>query len=224
MTNTIKKAAYEQIARVTKALSSPSRLEILDILSQGEKPVEVLADQTGLGMKNVSAQLKELKAALLVVSRKAGKFVYYRLADEAVAGLWINIRRFSEQHLLEIQKLAAESWEGTPELTLLDRKALLSQARQGEAILLDVRPQDEYAAAHIPFAVSMPLQDLKKQLEQLPRSKNIITYCRGPYCVWAKEAAEFLRSKGFNASHIRDGVQDWASAGLPLKSGKAIES
>jgi rhodanese-related sulfurtransferase len=221
MKNTIKKATYEQIARVTKALSSPGRLEIIDILSQGEKSVEVLSEQTGLGLKNTSAQLKELKAALLVSSRKEGKFVYYRLTHD-VASLWVDIRKFSENHLLEMKKLSEEVFSETEELTLLDKKELLTLARKGEAIILDVRPEDEFSAAHIPYAVSIPIHELKKQLQKLPKSKQIIAYCRGPYCVWAKEAAEILRSNGFKARHIRDGVQDWAASGLPLKSGKVV--
>jgi rhodanese-related sulfurtransferase len=222
MKNSIKKDIYEQIARVTKALSSPGRLEIIDILSQGEKSVEVLAEQTGLEVKNTSAQLKELKAALLVSSRKEGKFVFYRLTNDAVSGLWFDIRKFSEKHLLEIQKLSEEVLSGTQELTLLDRKELLTRARKGEAIILDVRPMDEFSSAHIPYAVSIPMNELKNQLKNLPKTKEIIAYCRGPYCVWAKEAAEILRSNGFKARHMRDGVSDWADAGLPLKAETAV--
>jgi rhodanese-related sulfurtransferase len=222
MKNSIKKKCYEQTARVTKALSSPSRLEIIDILSQGEKSVEVLAEQTGLGIKNASAQLKELKTALLVASRKEGKFVYYRLTNVAVASLWVDIRKFSERHLLEMQKLSDEVLNGSEELSLLDRKELLGLARKGEAIILDVRPEDEFNTAHIPYAQSIPINELKKQLQKLPKGKEIIAYCRGPYCVWAKEAADILRSHGFKARHIREGVQDWAASGLPLKSERAV--
>lgn len=221
MKNAIKKETYSQIARVTKALSSPGRLEIIDILSQGEKSVEVLSEQTGLGIKNTSAQLKELKAALLVSSRKVGKFVYYRLTNDAVAHLWVDIRKFSEKHLLEMQKLSDEVFQESKEMTLVDRKELLALARKGDAIILDVRPEDEYSSAHIPYAISIPINELKKQLQKLPKGKPIIAYCRGPYCVWAKEAADILRGHGFKARHIRDGVQDWAASGLPIKSGKA---
>lgn len=222
MKKSIKKESYEQIARVTKALSSPARLEIIDILTQGEKSVEVLAEQTGLGIKNTSAQLKELKTSLLVTSRKEGKFVFYRLANDAVASLWVDIRRFSERHLLEMQKLSEEVLNGSKELSVLDKKELLALARKGDAIILDVRPEDEFNSAHIPYAVSIPITELKKQLQKLPKGKEIIAYCRGPYCVWAKEAADILRNQGFKARHIRDGVQDWAASGLPLKSGKAV--
>lgn len=218
----IKKQSYEQITRVTKAFSSPARLEIIDILSQGEKSVEVLSEQTGLGITNTSAQLKELKAALIVSSRKEGKFVYYRLTNMAVASLWVDIRKFSERHLLEMQKLSEEVFNGSEELNLLDRKELLTLARKGDAILLDVRPEDEFNSAHIPHAVSIPIAELRKQLQKLPKGKEIVAYCRGPYCVWAKEAADILRSHGFKARHIRDGVQDWAASGLPLKSEKAV--
>lgn len=222
MIKSIKKESYEQMTRVTKALASPARLEIIDILSQGEKSVEVLAEQTSLGIKNTSAQLKELKAALLVTSRKEGKFVYYRLTNTAVAGLWVGIRKFSERHLLDMHKLSEEVLKGSGELSLIDRKELLALARKGEAIILDVRPEDEFNSAHIPHAVSIPISELRKQLQKLPKGKEIIAYCRGPYCVWAKEAADILRGQGYKARHIRDGVQDWAASGLPLKSEKAV--
>lgn len=218
----MKKDAYDQVSRVTKAMSSPNRLEIIDILSQGEKSVEAIAEHTGLSIKNTSAQLKELKAALLVASRKAGKFVYYSLANKAVAGLWLDIRKFSELHLLEIQQLAQEAFSDTTELTQLDRKTLLMKARQGEAILLDVRPSDEFQSAHIPFAISVPIETLEERLRSLPKNKEIVAYCRGPFCVWAKEAVEILQSHGYKARHIREGVQDWAAAGLPLKTLKAV--
>jgi rhodanese-related sulfurtransferase len=123
--------------------------------------------------------------------------------------------------ILEMQQLGAEVFPESKELTAVDRKELLALARKGDAILLDVRPEDEYSSAHIPFAISIPIHELRKQLQKLPKGKPIIAYCRGPYCVWAKEAAEFLRGHGFKARHIRDGVQDWAASGLPLKSGKA---
>jgi rhodanese-related sulfurtransferase len=224
MENSVKKECYNQIARVTKALSSPARLEIIDILSQGEKSVEVLAENTGLSIKNASAQLKELKAALLVISRKEGKFVYYRLSSAAVSHLWLDIRKFSATHFLEMQKFSEEVWSGTEELTLLDRKELLARARKGEVIVLDVRPQDEFKAGHIPYAVSIPIDDLQEQLQNLPKGKEIIAYCRGSYCVWARDAAHLLRKNGFQARHIRDGVQDWTASGLPIKPGKVIST
>lgn len=221
MTNTIKKETYDLVSRITKAISSPNRLEIIDILSQGEKAVEAISEQTGLGVKNTSAQLKELKTALLVSSRKDGKFVYYRLADEAVSELWLSIRKFSEAHLLELQKIASELIHGSQDLTVLDRKELLSKAKHGKIVILDVRPGDEYEAAHLPYAVSIPMSDLKKHIQKLPKDREIVAYCRGPYCVWAKEAAELLRSEGFQASHLRDGVCEWSAVGLPVKTSRA---
>ncbi len=217
-----KDAIYEQFARTTKALASPKRIEILDLLSQGEKTVEAIAEQADLGIKNASAQLKELKAALLVDTKRDGKYVFYRIANPAVDELLLRLRTFSEMHFSEIQKIAAQAFEDPASMKPIDRKKLLSQAKKGDVILLDVRPSDEYQQSHLPYAISVPISDLQKELKHLPKNKEIVAYCRGPYCFFAKEAVELLTKKGFKASRLKDSVVEWASYGLPLHSQKAV--
>lgn len=209
---------YEQFARLTKALSSPKRIEILDLLSQGEKSVETIAEQASLGLKNASAQLKELRAALLIQSRREGKYVYYGLADESVSTLLAHLRRFSEDKFTEIQRISAEVFGNSASPSSMNRKQLLSQARRGRVVLLDVRPTDEYRTAHLPFAISVPLSRLKQEARSFSKNQEIVVYCRGPYCFFAKDAVEFLLSNGFKASVLRDGVREWAAEGLPLET------
>lgn len=222
MKRQIKDALYEQFSRTTKALSSPKRIEILDLLSQGEKTVEMVADQVSLGMKNASAQLKELKSALLVDSRRDGKYIYYRLASNSVAELLLRLRTFSEGHFAEIQKIASEAFEDVDSMEPVNRKQLLAQAKKGEVVILDVRPSDEYTHLHLPYAVSVPISDLHKELKNLPKKKKIVAYCRGPYCFFAKEAIELLKKKGFKASRLKDSVYEWASHGLPIETQREI--
>ncbi len=217
MKRSVKDSLYEQFSRTTKALSSPKRIELLDLLSQGEKTVETLAQQASLGIKNTSAQLKELKAALLVDSRRDGKYIYYRLARTTVADLLLNLQKFNESQFVEIQKIASESFDDKTELHAINRKQLLAKAKKGEVVLLDVRPSDEFDYAHLPFAVSIPISDLQKELKSLPKGKQIVAYCRGPYCFFATEAVELLTKKGFKASRLKDSVHEWASYGLPIE-------
>lgn len=222
MNRQIKDALYEQFARSTKALSSPKRIEILDLLCQGEKTVEAIAEQASLGIKNASAQLKELKSALLVEARRDGKYIYYRISSNSVADFLLGLRTFSEKQFAEIQKIASVSFNDISSMEPVNRKQLLAQAKKGEVILLDVRPSDEYAQAHLPFAVSVPISELKKELRNLPKDKLIVAYCRGPYCFFASEAVELLKHKGFKASRLKDSVHEWASHGLPIESTQAV--
>ncbi len=217
-----KDALYEQLARTTKALSSPKRIEILDLLSQGEKTVETIAEQGDLRIKNASAQLKELKSALLVDSRRNGKYIYYRIANNLVADLLLGLRTFSESHFAEIQKIARDTFEDADSVEPVNRKQLLAQAKRGEVILLDVRPSDEFAYSHLPFAVSIPISNLQKELKNLPKNKEIVAYCRGPYCFFAREAVELLKKRGFKASSLKDSIHEWASHGLPIESPKEV--
>jgi DNA-binding transcriptional ArsR family regulator/rhodanese-related sulfurtransferase len=218
MKRQVKDALYEQFARTTKALSSPKRIEILDLLSQGEKTVEMVAEQASLEIKNTSAQLKELKSALLVDSRRHGKYVYYRLSNNSVAELLLRLRTFSEMHFAEIQKIASESFDSPTSVEPVNRKQLLAQAKKGDVILLDVRPLGEYEHSHIPFAISVPISELQKELKNLPKNKEIVAYCRGPYCFFAKEAVELLKKKGYRASRLKDSVHESASYGLPVET------
>jgi rhodanese-related sulfurtransferase len=222
MKRQIKNAIYAQLARSTKALCHPKRIEILDLLSQGEKTVEVIAKQTDLGLKNTSAQLKELKSALLIESRKDGKYVYYQLANRETNEFLFYLRKFSERQFSELQKIASKSFSSSEDVEALDQKQLFSKVKRGEVVLLDVRPTDEFQYAHLPFACSIPLNELSQQLKTLPKKKKIIVYCRGPYCFYAKDAVELLKKNGFIATHLRDGINDWESEGLPVIRTKVL--
>jgi len=216
----MKSAIYEYTALVGKALSSPSRLELLDLLCQGEKSVEVLAEQAGLNVKITSAHLKVLKAARLVETNRSGRFIYYRAADHAVAAFWAKFRDLAQSRFLEIQQLIKQLGSDASSLHSYDRKTLLRQAKKGDVIVIDVRPKEEYASGHLPFARSIPLAELKKRLSTLDPSKEVVAYCRGPYCVLSHEAVELLKKRGFRASRMNDGVSDWLAAGLPVEQGE----
>ena len=209
MPKNIKRVLYNQFARTTKALSSPVRLQIIDLLSQGEKSVETIAKNLNLGIKNASAQLKELKTAELIDSRKDGKFVFYYVNDPEVIDLWKSIRSFGEKRFSEVQKIAEFVFKSPHSLEEMDRKELLKKAKEGRIILLDVRPNDEYESGHIPYAISIPISEIPKRLSELPKDKEIVAYCRGPYCYFSKTAVDTLRKKGFKAYQLNDSVHDW---------------
>lgn len=214
----IKDLLYEQVARIGKAVSSPKRLEILELLAQGEKSVDQLAAELSIDIKLASAHLRALREARLVTSRREGKFIHYRLTGTDVAGLVVKLREVAEEHLLEL-RLALEQMAANPEqMAPVDRHALMEQARRGEVVVIDVRSHDEYAVAHLPFARSMPLVEIEKHLASLPRKKEIVAYCRGPFCLLSDEAVALLQARGFRAHKLHDGVSEWKAAGLPLAS------
>lgn len=215
----VKDALYAQVTRIGKAVCSPKRLELIELLCQGEKPVERLAAEAGISMKLASAHLKELRQAHLVETRREGKNVIYRLTSEAVADFWVAMRTLAEDRLLELRGALAKLAEHAHELTPMDREQLLAHAEQGEVVVLDVRPGSEFAAGHLPFAHSMPLEELQQRLAELPRDKPVVAYCRGPFCLMAVEAAEFLRQQGFQAIRLEDGVAEWRAHGLPVVTG-----
>ncbi|MFA5171263.1 MAG: metalloregulator ArsR/SmtB family transcription factor [Sulfuriferula sp.] len=212
----IKNLLYEQVARIGKAASSPKRLELIEVLCQGEKCVEQLAHDTDLSVKLTSAHLKELKAARLVESRREGKNMYYKLADSRVADLWVMLRELAEERLLELQSAMQDLIACSDELSPIGGAELLTQAQHGELVVIDVRPETEYAVAHLPFARSIPLSELKQRLNELPVNKAVVAYCRGPFCLMAKDAVEMLRQQGINASRLETGVAEWRLSGLPL--------
>jgi rhodanese-related sulfurtransferase/DNA-binding transcriptional ArsR family regulator len=212
----LKDLLYEQVARVGKALASPKRLEILEMLAQGEKAVEVVASEVAIDVKLASAHLRALKTARLVHSRRDGKRVIYRLSGADVARLGVSLRHVAEEHLVELQVALRRMMAEPDRLVRVDRRELLAQAKRGDVVVLDVRPPDEFAAAHLPFARSLPLSELAHRLAELPRGVDIVAYCRGPFCLMSDEAVRFLRKRGFRARKIPDGVADWAAAGLPL--------
>ncbi len=214
----LKDLLYEQVARIGKALASPKRLELLEMLAQGEKSVDALAGELSIDIKLASAHLKALRDARLVTSRREGKFIHYRLTGPDVAGLGVTLREVAEEHLLEL-RLALDQMAAHPgQLAPVDRQALMEQARRGEVVVIDVRPSDEYAVAHLPYARSMPLAEVVKHLASLPRDKDIVAYCRGPFCLLSDEAVALLRARGYRARKVSDGVSEWQAAGLPLES------
>ncbi len=213
----IKNHLYEQVARIGKAVASPKRLELIELLCQGEKTVELLAQQAEISVKLASAHLKELRLARLVDTRKEGKYVAYRLAGTSVADLWVTLRSQAEERLVELQMALASIVEHRDELESFDRAALLKKAKAGEVVVLDVRPADEFATAHLPYAQSVPLADLKKRLAELPKGTPVVAYCRGPFCLMAKDAVELLRTRGYQAFHLSDGVAEWRARGLPVE-------
>lgn len=206
----------EQFARIGKALSSPVRLELLDLLCQSEKSVELLVEQSGQAVKNVSAQLKVLREAGLIKARRDGKYIFYSLSDEKVGAFWSNLQDFSARQLSELQMIAARLMSDSDKLESMDRAQLLARAKKEEIILIDVRPDDEYQAAHLPYARSIPLSDLKDRMKSLPKNKEIVAYCRGPHCLFAVEAVKYLKGKGYKAARLDDGIQEWKAAGLPV--------
>jgi rhodanese-related sulfurtransferase len=216
--NRTKSQLYEQVARIGKAVSSPKRLELIELLCQGEKTVERLAAQASISVKLASAHLKELRVSRLVDTRKDGKYVVYRLADTGVADLWVSLRSHAEERLVELQVALAAIVERVDGVEGLSRGAIMKKAKSGEVLILDVRPADEYAAGHLPHARSLPLDELKKRLADLPKDMPVVAYCRGPFCLMAKDAVELLRKKGYQAFHLSDGVAEWRASGLPVEA------
>lgn len=213
----LKDHLYEQVARIGKATSSPKRLEMLDLLAQGKKTVEVLADEVGMDVKLASAHLKTLREAHLVRAQRDGKFMVYELTSPDVAALWVTLRQVAEAHLLELRHALGDLAANPAELTTVNRTQLLEQARSGDVLVIDVRPESEYAAAHLPFARSLPLEELELRLASLPTDKEIVAYCRGPFCVMSDAAVALLAAKGYRVRKIRDGVSEWQAAGMPIE-------
>ena len=210
---------YGQFARLGKAMASPYRLELLDLLAQGERTVESLATETGASIANISQHLQVLRNAGLVASRKDGLFVYYRVADPAVLTLCAAIRTVAERQDAELDRIVREHFGDRSEPEPVEMSELLRRARAGDVIVLDARPATEYAAGHIPGALSVPVDDLKHRLKQLPKSKAYVAYCRGPYCIYADQAVEQLRAAGRRARRLAVGFPEWKLAGLPVESG-----
>jgi rhodanese-related sulfurtransferase len=214
----VKDQLYEQVARIGKAVASPKRLELIELLCQGEKSVELLASQAEISVKLASAHLRELRLARLVDTRKDGKYVFYRLASSSVADLWVSLRAQAEERLVELQVALSNLVSHGDELEGVDRKTMLKKAAAGELLVLDVRPAEEYAVAHLPHARSLPVGELKKRLAELPKDTPLVAYCRGPFCLMAKSAVDLLRKRGYQAFHLSDGVAEWRARGLPIAS------
>jgi len=211
-----KDAIYEQFSRIGKAVSSPKRLELLDLLCQGEKTVETLTRETGLSLANASQHLQVLRAARLVEAEKEGLYVRYRLADQMVCEFFRSMRVLAENRLAEVEMINRRFLEGREGMEPIDRNDLLKRVREGAVTVLDVRPIEEYDAGHISGAISLPLKELERRLSDLSHEQEIVAYCRGPYCVLSIQAVEMLRARGFNAVRIEEGIQDFRAMGFPI--------
>jgi rhodanese-related sulfurtransferase/predicted transcriptional regulator len=214
----LKDRLYEQFARIGKAVASPRRLELLEILAQGERTVEALASETALSVANASHHLQALREARLVEARKEGLYVYYRLADPDVFELSRMIRVLAERRLAEVDRIVRTYLADRDQLEPIGRQELLERAQAGTALVLDVRPFDEYRAGHVPGALSVPVDQLERRLRELPPDKEIVAYCRGPYCVLAFRAVEILRARGRAARRLVEGFPEWRAAGLPVET------
>jgi rhodanese-related sulfurtransferase/DNA-binding MarR family transcriptional regulator len=211
-----KMALYEQFARVGKALANPARLELLDVLAQGERSVEDLADTAGMKVSNTSAQLRTLAAAGLVASRREGVKIYYRLADQQVTAFVGEVQEFAASRLAEVEAAARSYLGDVAALEPVARDELFRRLHDGQVLVLDVRPEAEYAAGHIPGAVNVPHDQLAARLAELPDGADVVAYCRGRYCVFAPDAVRLLRQRGFSARLLEGGLPDWRLAGLPV--------
>lgn len=212
-----KQRLYEQFARISKALAAPARLELLDLLIQGERSVDALAAATALSVANASQHLQVLAAARLVDSRRNGQRVLYRLGDDSVIALWHALRRTAELRLSELDEVARAYLVGRDDFEPIDRAELMRRLRSGTVTLIDVRPEDEYAQAHIAGAISVPLDQIPRFAQQAPKRQQVVAYCRGPYCVYALQAVAALRKRGIDATRIEDGIAEWRAAGLPVE-------
>jgi ArsR family transcriptional regulator len=212
---------FAEFAGVAKALAHTHRLHLLEQLAQGERTVEVLADRTGVSVANASQHLRHMLRAGLVANRRDGKFVYYRLADEAVIDLLTALRKIAEQNVAEVERVVRSYFEDRDSLEPVSRKELLDRSRADAVMILDVRPEDEFALGHLPGAINIPLRALEARLSELDPSKEIVAYCRGPYCVLSYEAVAALRKRGFKALRLEDGLPEWRAAGLTVVTGNA---
>ena len=211
-----KTALFDEFARAAKALASGRRIELLDVLANGERTVEALAGEVGLSVANTSQHLQILRQAGLVSSRREGTSVHYRLAAPEVFELWRTLRTLAASHLAEVERLTAAYLGSRDELQPVTREELARRLQDDDLVVLDVRPATEYAAGHLPGAVSIPVGELRRRLAELPADREIVAYCRGPYCAFAHEAVGLLREEGYAARRLEDGLPEWQAAGLAI--------
>ncbi|MGA2493105.1 MAG: metalloregulator ArsR/SmtB family transcription factor [Roseiarcus sp.] len=219
-----KRAMFSAFAEVAKALAHPHRLEILEQLAQGERSVEALAERVGLSVANASQHLRLMRRAGLLASRREGKRVLYRLSDLSALEARAALQRVAERNLAEAREAIAGYFHQRDSLEPVTRNELARRVKDGAVTVLDVRPADEYVAGHLPRAVNVPLKELARRLREIPKSREIIAYCRGPYCVLAFEAVATLRKQGFKARRLEDGYPEWKAAGLPVVMGQAVDA
>jgi rhodanese-related sulfurtransferase/DNA-binding MarR family transcriptional regulator len=219
-----KRALYAQFAVVAKAIAHEHRLELLELVAQGERSVEALAERSGLSIANVSQHLQNLRRAGLVASRRQAKFVLYRLADEAVLIMLAALQKVAERNVGEVERILRSYFHARDELEPVSRAELTQRMKKGLVTVIDVRPEDEFALGHVPGARNVPLGDLKRYLSKLDRKSEIVAYCRGPYCVMSFEAVAQLRKLGFKARRLEDGLPEWKAAGLPVQTGTSSQA
>lgn len=213
-----KNRLYAEFARIGKALGSPQRLELLEVLAQGERTVESLATETGLSVANASRHLQQLRQAQLVRTRREGLFVHYRLAGQEVLALVLALRQTAEEHLAEVDRVVQDFLGDRDGFEPVTPDELTQLLVDDDVVLLDVRPAQEYSAGHIAGALSMPVSELKSRLGELPADKEYVAYCRGPYCVYADEAVTLLRANGLTAQRLSEGFPEWKLAGRPVRT------
>ncbi len=212
-----KRELFHNLARIGTALSSAVRLECLELLAQGERSVEQLANLTGASVANTSQHLQKLKAAGLIVGRKAGQYVFYRLAGDEIVALLDALGKTGAAYLAEVERTVRLYYAARDDLEPVPARELLERARKGLVTVLDVRPPEEFAAGHVPGAVNIPVHELEKRLAELPKRREVVAYCRGPYCLMSYDAVVLLRKKGFKARRLQDGLPEWRASGLPVQ-------
>ncbi|MDE3114975.1 MAG: ArsR family transcriptional regulator [Pseudomonadota bacterium] len=215
-----KAALFAEFAAVAKALGHPQRLEILEMLAQGERSVDALAERMGLPIANISQHLRLMRQAGLLTSRRAGKHIYYTLSDPSVLALTGALQRVAERNLAQVREVLGGYFRERDAMEPVSRRELSRRLEDGTVIVLDVRPADEFAAGHLPGAVNIPLKALGRRLRDIPKGREIVAYCRGPYCVLAFEAVSLLRKHGRAARRLEDGYPEWRYAGLPVLQGE----
>ncbi len=220
-THSPKRELFGQLARIGTALSSANRLEFLELLAQGERSVEQLSSLTGTSVANTSQHLQKLRQAGLVVGRKQGLYVFYRLAGDDIVALLAALGQVGEKHLAEIEQIVRLYYAAKDSFEAVRPRELLERVGKGLVTVLDVRPAEEFEAGHIPGAVSIPIEELGRRLRELPKGKEVVAYCRGPFCLMSFEAVQLLRKKGRKARRLLDGMPEWRSVGLPVESGLA---
>ena len=213
-----KQALFAQFAAVAKAAAHPHRLALLEQLAQGERSVEVLADRTQVSIANASQHLQHMRRAGLVGARRNGKFIFYRLADDSVLELLASVQRIAERNLTEVKQIVRDYFQDRDRMEPVSRLELADRLEAGLVTVLDLRPEDEFALGHLPGAINIPLKELEKRLAELDSGKEIVAYCRGPYCVLSYEAVAALRAHGLNARRLEGGLPEWRAAGLPVET------
>ena len=212
-----KDAVFDQFARIAYAFASPKRLEMIDVLAQGERDVDSLARQVGMTIANTSRHLQVLKTARLIQSRREGVRIFYRLADDDVFQCWKNLQSLAENRIAEIREVTKLFFDERDKMEPINRDELWNRIRNHDVTVIDVRPPEEYRQAHIPAALSIPLAELKERLDEIPHEHEVVAYCRAPYCVLSVEAVKILRDSGYKVSRLKDGMPEWKRASLPIE-------